>query len=503
MSHLLGELLEGIELPIEQRHCEVSGVALDSREVTKGDLFFALSGAITDGRKYIHCAVKKGAVAVIVDVLDQIDDEEFSIPVIAVPNLSVLTGQIAAKFWGAPSQSMNTVAVTGTNGKTSITQMIAQSTMILGQKSALIGTLGNGVYGKLQETINTTPDALSVQRCLAAFLKDDVDIVAMEASSHGLVQGRLSGTAIDIAVVTNISRDHLDYHGTMSAYLDAKTELVKWDGLQYVLLNADDADVMSLSSHVAEGVKRITFSHKSPDADVFAEDIQYTKQGLVFELVTPEGRGSVRNGMIGGFNVSNLLAVATVLYCLEYSTLSIANALCQMSQVPGRMEDVSGDFRRDEIPTVIVDFAHTPDALDNALMALKPHCAGQLWCVFGCGGDRDKGKRPEMGAIAVKHADKLIITADNPRSESTSDIIRDIEKGIDFGAAYLVETDRAQAIKSAIMSAAQDDVILLAGKGHELYQEINGVKHSYSDKGVAEINLQERLRLSGTGDKQC
>ncbi len=504
----LGELFPNSALiEIDQKRL-VRGLSLDSRTVKAGDVFFAYPGVVADGRQYIQAAIDKGVVAVIVESgeSEEFDWSDLAVPVLMFEDLRHAVGSVAASFWRMPSEQLIVVAVTGTNGKTSVTQMIAESIGSLGNKGAVIGTLGNGILGQLKETKNTTPDALQIQQLLADFVLDDIDVVSMEASSHGLAQGRLLGTNIDIAVVTNITRDHLDYHGSMDAYQQAKAELVMWPGIRQVVLNADDADVMTLVNYIANDVEVVTFSHTSTIADVRAEDIAYSKRGLEFTLVIVQSRESIKNQLVGEFNISNLLAVATVLHCQQYNIKQIASALNSISQVPGRMQEVglptSGAISgraRDELPGVVVDFAHTPDALEKALTALKPHCEGKLWCVFGCGGDRDKGKRPEMGAMAAKYADRMVITADNPRNESVSDIVREIEGGIGMGAAYQVELDRAEAVRCAVMNAANDDLILLAGKGHEDYQEINGKKHPYSDKDIAEKILHERLQCSITG----
>ncbi len=503
ISATLGELFPNSSLTEKDQRRIVRGLSLDSRTVKKGDLFFAYPGVVVDGRQYIQSAVDKGAVAVIVESGESqdFDWDDLNVPILMVEDLRRAVGDIAALFWGVPSAQLSVVAVTGTNGKTSVTQMIAESIDSLGNKGAVVGTLGNGVLGQLKETKNTTPDALQIQRLLAEFVRENVDVVAMEASSHGLAQGRLLGTNIDIAVVTNITRDHLDYHGSMEAYQRAKADLVMWPGIRQVILNADDADVMALTNYIAADVEVVTFSHASAIADVRAEDVEYSKRGLAFTLVTSQGREKVKNQLVGEFNVSNLLAVATVLHCQQYEIKKIALALNSISQVPGRMQEVglATEQQRVELPGVIVDFAHTPDALEKALTALKPHCEGRLWCVFGCGGERDKGKRPEMGAMAAKYADRMVITTDNPRNESASEIVKEIEDGIGIGAAYQVELNREDAVRCAVMNAANDDLILLAGKGHEDYQEINGKKHPYSDKDVAEKILYERLQCSIAG----
>ncbi len=512
ISTTLGDLFSNSTLTEIDQQRLVRGLSLDSRTVKKGDVFFAYPGVIADGRQYIQAAVEKGAVAVIVesDESQVFDCSDLNVPVLMVEDLRHAVGEIAALFWGVPSSQLVVVAVTGTNGKTSVTQMIAESIDSMGNKGAVIGTLGNGVLGQLKETKNTTPDALQIQKLLSGFVRENIDVVAMEASSHGLAQGRLLGTRIDIAVVTNITRDHLDYHGSMEAYRRAKADLVMWPGIRQVILNADDIDVMALTGYIADDVEVVTFSHVSSTADVRAEDIAYSKRGLEFTLAISEDRENVKNQLVGEFNVSNLLTVATVLHCQQYDIKQIALALNSISQVPGRMQEVglsstelNSKSQGDELPGVIVDFAHTPDALEKALTALKPHCEGKLWCVFGCGGERDKGKRSEMGAMAAKYADRMVITADNPRNESASEIVKEIEDGIGMGAAYQVELDREEAVRCAVMNAANDDLILLAGKGHENYQDINGKKHPYSDKSVAEKVLYERLQCSVAGGGQC
>ena len=470
----------------------ITGLKIDSRDIQNGDLFVAYPGVLADGRDYIDAAIQNGASAVLAEAFDSGCEPESTVPVIAVKNVKGLIGSVAANFFDHASQKMKVVAVTGTNGKTSLTQMIAQAMDFLTVHSAVIGTLGNGIVGNLKTTANTTPDAVLIQQLMAEFLADNVEVLAIEASSHGLKQDRLKGTSIDIGVVTNITRDHLDYHGTMTAYKDAKSQLVEWPELKYVILNADDKEVMSLAKRVKSDVDLMTFSLNSKLADIYVEALTYKRNGLLLTVKTPAGLVDINNNLMGAFNVENLLAAVAVLLCLDKTCSDISRALSAITQIPGRMEEVRLPVDTTFLPTVIVDFAHTPDALEKVLKALRYHSEGNLWCVFGCGGDRDKGKRPEMGEIATRCADRVVITSDNPRTEDPESIVQEIENGIGIGAAYSIELDRAAAVEKVIAAAAPGDVVLLAGKGHENYQECHGKKISYNDIETAQQILQRK-----------
>ena len=467
----------------------VSALALDSRAVRPGMLFIALKGQARDARDFIPAVIAAGAVAVLAEqdaawpAMAVID----GVPVIPVADLAQQVGVIAARFHGEPSRRLDVVAVTGTNGKTSVANLAAGALSQLGRRAAVLGTLGNGFYGRLEKSTHTTLDACQLQAMLGQFVAEDAHSVCLEASSHGLVQGRLNGTAIDVAVFTNLTRDHLDYHGDMESYAAAKERLFRWPGLRAAVINADDAAGDRYAAAVASGIPVLRYSQRADSqAELRALAIHPTLAGLSLRLATPLGDCDLAVPLLGRFNVSNLLAVAGVLVALGVPLAELADALRFAQPVPGRMESFSGEH-----PTVVVDYAHTPDALEQVLSSLREHAAGQLVCVFGCGGDRDAGKRAQMGAIAARLADQVVVTSDNPRSEDPRAIIDAIVSGTGEGAAIHVEDDRRRAIHKAITAARRDDIVLIAGKGHEDYQEIAGVRHPFSD--VDEV----RLALAG------
>lgn len=455
----------------------VTGVTLDSRELCRGHLFLALKGQRHDARDLIPAAIAAGAAAVFAEqdaawpehrVLD-------GVPVLVLPQLAQQAGEIAARFFDRPTQQLQVLAVTGTNGKTSVAQLLAGALTRLGRKAAVLGTLGNGVYGALTRSTHTTLDACRLQALFARFVAEGVDSVAMEASSHGLVQGRLNGTAIRVALFTNLTRDHLDYHGDMESYAAAKERLFRWPGLQAAVLNADDPVGVRYAAAVAPGVQVLRYSQRAEaEAELRALAVVPTLSGLSLRLATPAGECALEVPLLGRFNVSNLLAVLGGLLALGVPLAEAVAALRQARPVPGRMQSFSGDH-----PTVVVDYAHTPDALEKVLVSLREHAQGRLVCVFGCGGDRDRGKRPEMGAIAARLADRVVVTSDNPRSEDPQAIAAEIVAGMP--SCPVVELDRRRAIHEAIAGAARHDIVLVAGKGHEDYQEIAGVRHSFDD----------------------
>ncbi|HEX4870486.1 MAG TPA: UDP-N-acetylmuramoyl-L-alanyl-D-glutamate--2,6-diaminopimelate ligase [Moraxellaceae bacterium] len=465
------------DTPAAHAAVSVSGLALDSRAVKPGMLFIALRGLSRDARDFIPDVIRAGAAAVLAE---QGGDWTASavvdgVPVIVVPQLAAELGGIAARYFDAPSQRLDVLAVTGTNGKTSVANLTAGALLHLGRTAGVLGTLGNGLYGHLEKSSHTTLDAVQLQEMLARFVARGADSVALEASSHGLVQGRLNGTAIDVALFTNLTRDHLDYHGDMASYAAAKELLFRWPTLKAAVINADDPAGARYAAAVAPGVRVLRYSQDAAgDADIRALAITPTLSGLALRVATPDGDCELDVPLLGRFNVSNLLAVLGGLLALGLPLADVAGALRHARPVPGRMEAFSGDH-----PTVVVDYAHTPDALDKVLSSLREHARGHLVCVFGCGGDRDAGKRPEMGAIAARLADHVVITSDNPRSEDPAAIIAQVRAGA--GPHAHVEADRRLAIRKAIAAARRDDIVLVAGKGHEDYQEIAGVRHPFSD----------------------
>ncbi|MCP4697809.1 MAG: UDP-N-acetylmuramoyl-L-alanyl-D-glutamate--2,6-diaminopimelate ligase [Gammaproteobacteria bacterium] len=461
----------------------VAGLAMDSREVHPGYVFLACQGTRVHGKAYIDKALKNGAIAVLVDA-----PETARVPArcIAVPDLSRRTGEIAARFYQTPGRDMRVIGVTGTNGKTSVTHAIAK---VLHEHSptGLIGTLGYGLYGALRAGKHTTPDAIRLQALFARLRAQNARNVVMEVSSHALVQERVSGIGFDIAVFTNLSRDHLDYHRTMQAYGEAKLRLFTAAGLKKAVVNRDDAFGRQLIKRLSADLEILTYSLRDTRADVYCREIQTRPQGFAATIESPWGAGLLRCPLLGGFNLGNLLAALTVLLNMGLPLEGILRSLGAIRAVPGRMEC----FARAGKPAVAVDYAHTPDALEQALLALRTHCNGDLYCVFGCGGERDKGKRPLMGRIAEQHADKVIITDDNPRHEASAAIIADIMQGIKHPAAVEIIANREQAIARAIQNAHNGDLILVAGKGHENYQQIGDEFATFDDRILAERLLAD------------
>ena len=467
----LSELLPGTDLPVD---ATVSGITDNSRDVVPGSLFVAVPGLANDGRAFIGDAIARHAAAIFCE--PPVPAGDFPVPVIEVSGLAALRGEIAARFFGAPSAAMLVIAVTGTNGKTSCTQFIASALCSAGKKCGIIGTLGYGLPGGMQGAGLTTPDAIGLQRRLAALREMACECVSLEASSHGLAQDRLAGTAIDVGVFTNITRDHLDYHETFADYKRAKQRLFEWPGLSAAVINLDDPFAAELVRSVDEKTKVLTYSMVDHAADVCAKSIAWRSDGFDMQVATPWGAGTVSSKLLGDFNASNVLAVISVLGFMEFGLDEVLALVSGLEKVPGRMDVM----RRAGMPLVVIDYAHTPDALEKALAALRRHVAGKLWCVVGCGGDRDAGKRPLMGKIASTLADAAVITDDNPRSEPSGQIIAQIVAGADK-SRILVEPDRAAAIALAIGEASEDDLVLIAGKGHEDYQEVSGKRVPFSD----------------------
>ena len=475
------------------------GAALrsDSRAIRPGDAFFAIRGSRDDGRRFVGDAIARGAAAVVYEAQGASEVAVGSVPAIPVESLRGLAGPIASDFHGRPSERMEMVAVTGTNGKTSTSQWVAHGLAGLGRRCAVIGTLGCGPLDRLEPHDMTTPDALGMQELLARFAADGVDLVAAEASSIGLDQGRLNGTRITIAAYTNLSRDHLDYHGTMQAYAAAKARLFGWPGLRVAVVNGDDEySPRMLAAASAQSPLRIVYGvapgqHGAHgDAVLIAERIVEGPAGIGFVLGGDFGRAEVRLRLLGGFNVSNALAVAGCWLGMGIALDQVVQALEALEPVPGRMQMIE----RPDAPLAVIDYAHSPDALASVLSALRPVAnarGGELWCVFGAGGDRDTGKRPLMGLVAERGADRLVVTSDNPRSESPFRIVSDVRAGLSREPA-VTELDRRVAIDFALRLSSPRDVVLIAGKGHEEYQEIAGVRHPFSDLAVAHAALDAR-----------
>lgn len=460
-----------------------TSIVSDSRLVTPGALFLAYPGERIDGRDYIADAIKKGSAAILWEPRDFEWKAEWAVENTPVVNLKQQASVIAGQFYKNPSERLWVVGVTGTNGKTSVTQWLGQAFNYINKKTAIIGTLGNGLLGELAETQNTTPDAILLQRLLSDYVQQEVEVVAMEVSSHGLHQGRVKGVHFDVAVLTNLSRDHLDYHKTFEQYADAKKQLFLSEGLKFAVLNEDDAFGKSLKAELSGlGVSVLTYG--IGHGDISASRVNIENGRINFFVTTPFGQSDVSVRLIGQFNVYNTLAVLATLLVSEVSLVDAVEALTHLQPINGRMQLFGGDY----LPLVVVDYAHTPDSLKNVLTALKGVVKGRLVCVFGCGGDRDQGKREMMGQVASELADAVVVTSDNPRSENADAIIQAILAGVN--GEYAVEENRAKAISVAINNAKLGDVVLIAGKGHEDYQEIAGVKHHFSDAEQVEKALK-------------
>ncbi|MBC7756976.1 MAG: UDP-N-acetylmuramoyl-L-alanyl-D-glutamate--2,6-diaminopimelate ligase [Bdellovibrio sp.] len=467
----------------------LKAITADSRKVKAGSLFLAYAGEKQDGRQYINDAIKNGASAVLWDDEGFDWQAEWETEHIAVKQLRQQAGSIASQFYKNPSNKMWVIGVTGTNGKTSITQWLSQCFNYLNRKTAVIGTLGNGLPDNIEQTNNTTPDPILLQGMLADYLKQEATIVAMEVSSHGLHQGRVNGVHFDVAVLSNLTRDHLDYHGTFEEYAAAKRRLFKTDALRFAVLNAEDDFGQNLAKELADS-ETVVVTYGVTSGDIRASDIRFENGHFTFLAITPRGNAVVHANLIGRFNVFNVLAVLATLLASHVSLADAVTAIAQIKAAPGRMQTMGGG----KLPMVVIDYAHTPDALEKVLTALKAQARSKLICVFGCGGNRDVGKRALMGKVASDFADGVVVTSDNPRDENPDNIIQDIVH--DMLGNYAIEEDRARAISIAILAAKAGDIVLIAGKGHEDYQEIGGFKMPFSDVEQAELVLkkyQERL----------
>ena len=462
---------------------------LDSRLVQPGDCFIAVPGQSTDGRQYIAQALKNQAHYVLYDSDHyQLPSELISETVIAVPNLTHQLGDLASAFYQHPSKQMKVIGVTGTNGKTSVTHYLAQAFGLLKISCGVIGTLGFGlVNGEWQKGTHTTPNVIDLHKQLAALRKLGAEYAAIEVSSHALDQNRVAGVHFYTVVFTNLSRDHLDYHGTMENYAAAKRQLFAVPGIQYAVINSDEVLGRTLMADFSHQYDICSFSLQKrlmPNA-ITCSAITPVKQGFEVVVQTPRGEANFHTDLMGEFNIANLLVVLAVLLNENYSLLNIVKVLSNITAVPGRMRCLSAEQKA----SVVIDFAHTPDALEKVLLALRNQCRGQLFCVFGCGGDRDRGKRPLMAGAASAYADQIIITSDNPRTEKPEQIINDIVQGLSKSAHYYIELDRERAIAYAMAQATVDDLILVAGKGHETEQIIGTERLAFSDEAIVKKYL--------------
>lgn len=453
---------------------DVSALTLDSRLVQPGDLFFALSGTHLDGRQFIEEAIQKGAHAVLTEGNALSVNWNAHIPVISLPHLKKQTGKLAAIFYDYPSKKMQMIGVTGTSGKTSCTQFIGAILKHLNIPCGVIGTLGNGLYGNIKAGQLTTPDAITLQKTFAELVTSGAKITAMEVSSHSLDQGRVSGIEFDVGVFTNLSRDHLDYHETMEQYGNVKKRL--FDQANYAIINADDAFGQTILHSFSERKNVLSYSSEI-NASIYADNIQLNHSGITARIVTPWGSAHLDSSLVGQFNLSNLLAVIATLGALNIPLASLLQGIRELQPVAGRMQSLGGG----EKPLIVVDYAHKPDPLEKVLLALRQQCQGKLYCIFGCGGERDRGKRPMMAKIAEQYADQVIVTDDNPRHEDPAQIVKDILQGFTNATRVIVQHDRAKAIRDIIQFAGKGDCVLIAGKGAETYQQIGDEKFPFSD----------------------
>ena len=482
-------------------HSRVTGeLRTDSRMVKPGDAFIAWPGAATDGRQYLAQALHQGAAACLMEAqgceswLGGLEPDALQ-ALAAMPGLKANTGPVADAYYEHPSQALRVLAVTGTNGKTSTAWWLAQalSSPVLKQACGLIGTLGVGRLPDLVRTGMTTPDPVLMQRQFRVFVDEAVTHCALEASSIGLAEHRLDGTHIRVAVFTNFTQDHLDYHGDMAQYWSAKAALFSWPGLQAAVINIDDAQGAVLAKQLQSSSLDVWTCSRRAAARLQARALP-GQNGIAFEVREGQSVQTLHTDLMGEYNIDNLLGVLGSLRALGFDLKEAVQACSHLSAVPGRMQRVSAAQAEQELPCVVIDYAHTPDAVSHALNALRSLATargGRLWCVLGCGGDRDAGKRPLMAAAAEAAADQVVLTSDNPRSESPEAILLAMASGLSLPALARMQSDRALAIAEAVAQAAAQDVVLVAGKGHETEQEIMGVRHPFSDMAQAQLALRQ------------
>lgn len=494
MNKKLSDVLRGITKIKTTEDGMISGLCLDSRELKSGDAFFACTGYNMDGNDFIAEALANNAAVILTDKED-LDASQFvsDKPIIFIQDLKQQLSAIASNFYDHPSKKMQVIGITGTNGKTSFCHFLAQALTDMGETVGILGTLGNGIYGKHNQAKLTTPDPVRLQALLADMHAQGAKYALMEASSHGIAQGRINAIEFDTAVFTNLSRDHLDYHGDMLAYGKAKRKLFETKSVKHLVLNIDDdfgcqlledfRDMTTIYAFSANGAR----SNYEEIPTVRAQNAHLNMKGVTASLHTPWGDGLLHSNLLGDFNLSNLLAVLTVLGIHGYRIEDIICSLAKTKGVAGRMQLFGGGNK----PYVVVDFAHTPDALKQTLQTLRNYTEGELWCVFGCGGNRDQGKRGQMGQIAENNADNIVLTDDNPRHEEASAIVADILQSMQEPERVVVEHDRHRAIAHAIRCAKANDVILIAGKGHESYQIYGDEQLPFSDDIEVQMLLAE------------
>ncbi|PSV31708.1 UDP-N-acetylmuramoyl-L-alanyl-D-glutamate--2,6-diaminopimelate ligase [Photobacterium sp. GB-72] len=494
LGALLSPWLAIDKLPLELTESQIDAITLDSREVTAGSLFTAVNGHTVDGRRFIDTAIKAGASAIIAEA-DGIANEgdialKDGVYIVYLQDLNHKLSAIAGRFFDHPDQKLALYAVTGTNGKTTISQLLAQWANLVGYKAGVMGTTGNGLLVDLKPAANTTGSAIEIQQTLAQLVEQGADFAAMEVSSHGLVQGRIRDLHFKASIFTNLSRDHLDYHGNMQNYADAKKSLFTEHQSGIAIINADDAVGASWLKDIPNAVAvaidpQAVVNHAG--LKLWATEVQFSTQGVTIEFDSSWGQGKFTAPLVGSFNATNLLLALATLLATNHSMADLLEKAPQLQAVIGRMEV----FQDTDKAMMVVDYAHTPDALEKALQALRVHCDGKLWCIFGCGGDRDSGKRPMMAEVAERLADQIILTDDNPRSEDPKDIVDDMLAGLISPESATIIHDRETACRHALTHASCQDIILVAGKGHEDYQILADRTIHYSDRETVAALLKE------------
>ena len=499
---MLSSLLDGIASVSTEQDCAITSISLDSREAVEGSLFVALKGTQQHGINYATEVAKSHGAAIIWESDDTAEIVDIELPQIEVVHLRDFLGEIANRFYQYPSKSLDVIGITGTDGKTSVSHFVSQAM----DNCAVMGTLGIGLLNNLQKATHTTPDVLNTHKNIAVMRSNEISTLAMEVSSHALDQARVAGVEFDVAVLTNLTRDHLDYHITVEAYAEAKAKLFSWPSLKAVVLNADDAFGQKIANQILNHKHSIENTNErsqvqvipysvnkisASDSDIsvntlVATEAVFNAKGITAKIQYGEQTADLMVSVLGRFNLSNLLAALASMMALGDSLKSAAAKLSKVHTVAGRMEKVS-----DADVLAVIDYAHTPNALETVLKALREHTKNQLICVFGCGGDRDSGKRPLMAKIAEENADVVIVTDDNPRSESPESIVVDIMKGFDQPGSVIVEHDRAIAIGKALKNAQSGDTVLIAGKGHENVQILATGSIPFSDREQANKILQE------------
>ncbi len=480
----LSELISEWASVVAEDDVHITGICEYSGDCVAGDLFLA-----TKSCSYIEQAVRAGAVAVLCDdtLRHEVAELACAVPIVTVPNVAACSHQIIERFYKQAEMTLQTVAVTGTDGKTSVSHLLAQALTNIGQPCGLIGTLGYGYLQQLRPANHTTPTVAKMAKELQLLVDSGCQVVAIEASSHGIDQGRLANTRVDVAVLTNITRDHLDYHHTMENYIAAKAALFFSSGAHCAVLNIDDENGKKWYQELNSKINVVSYSLSNSDADLYVKNVNYHASGTNI-LINISGQDhELELALFGQFNVLNILAVAATLTSLGHAQQTIVKALAKLEAVPGRMQFIPNQ----QMLSIIVDYAHTPAALSCALNAVREHCQGRLTCVFGCGGDRDKGKRAKMGEIASRYADDIVITSDNPRYEIPENIMRDIAEGCLEDSQPVQIVDRRAAISHALNHAKSNDTVLIAGKGHEKIQVIGDQYIAFDDTLVAQQVLAE------------